>query len=281
MFNSPQSESELASMRSPEVTKRGNETENKKLTLMLARPLKYYQMGKHAAHIDAGNPALIIPNSGNDGTFKIRKVYPPYSNRFTKQLIPIYNKKGKHIAGVVYDPGLKDYQGDTHNKRTNIYHRVPLETTLAQFSAIVATYISFDKFEGKNVLDSSNNSNDAVLNGAATLLQMNNSCGLACALNGGTISFDGVKFSPKPSTGVTIAFWLKLLSTNTSQSVFSTKGFSHNDAQYHLELFNGGLKWTHMDETEHIVFYCETRDVEIPENEWFHVVGTYDSAERK
>ena len=54
IFTSPQSEDEMATLRSNGEKKSGD-TENKKITLMLARPLKYYQMGKYDPHIDAGN----------------------------------------------------------------------------------------------------------------------------------------------------------------------------------------------------------------------------------
>ena len=45
----------MASMRSDAAGDKKSDTENKKITLMLARPLKYYQMGKYDPHIDAGN----------------------------------------------------------------------------------------------------------------------------------------------------------------------------------------------------------------------------------
>ena len=63
--------------------------------------------------------------------------------------------------------------------------------------------------------------------------------------------------------------------------MFSTKGYSHNEAQYHLEFNEDKLKWVHIDETQHVVFYCETGGLGIQRNQWFHVLGTYDSGERE
>lgn len=53
----------------------GADKSKKKLTLMLARPLKYFQMGKYMPHIDAGNPALVMPSKDGDGTFDALKVF--------------------------------------------------------------------------------------------------------------------------------------------------------------------------------------------------------------
>ena len=74
------------------------------------------------------------------------------------------------------------------------------------------------------------------LNTGAAIMHTNYSCGMACWLSGGSVSFDGSHFTPKPNTAVTIAVWVKVNSTNGTQSIFSTKGFSHNGGQYQMEV---------------------------------------------
>lgn len=284
MFSSPETKFEQkAEGRSPGENEEEEGYKTKKLTLMLARPLKYFQMGKYMAHIDAGNPALIVPSEKNDGTYEAHNVYPPFAGRYNTKLIPIYNKNGKKIANVNFEAALKRYQSDVHNeahnRRSNIPHHVEINQT--SFLSEIAAMLNFDHFEGDKILDSSGHGNDGLMSGAATLMHANYSCGMACWLSGGVITFDGSRFKPKPSTAISIATWMKLGSTSGVQSVFSTVGFSHNDGQFLLEVNDGKLIWKHTNEQQYVVFDCETSDIVIQPDQWVHVTATYDSAERK
>ena len=288
MFSSPETKEEEKEVKALEKEEQKDEKQPKRMTLMLARPLKYFQMGMYAPHIDAGNPALIIPiHEGKEGTFETRKVYAPFTTNQHRNMIPIYNKNGKKIASVVSDPAFKSYQGDTHDtpyKRQQIVHHLPNTPPQAlimnQTNLYLAAAYSFDEFIEDRIIDITGNGNDGTLQGAATLMRTNFSCGMACRLFGGSVMVDGSKFTPKPSLAVTVATWVKIHEILGKQTIFSVKGFAHPlEETYHLGLHEGKLKWMHINEQKHVVFDCETVDAAIKPDEWVHVTGTYDSGE--
>ena len=276
MFKSPETVMEDSVMHEAGEPEPEISSGRKKLTLMIARPLRYYQMGKYFPHLDAGNPALLIPDKDGNSFFT-KKIYKPFESRYNKNLIPIYNKDGKEIASVADDNELKNYQVDNHNKRQKIVHRTD-SYNLDAFRSFVAVSLNFDQFEGDKIIDVSGHGNNGLISGAATIMHTNYSCGFACRLIGGDVTFDGSKLIPKPGSAVTIAVWVKVNNTNTQQTIFSTVGFAHNENQYDFGLNCGKIKWSHIDETKHTVFSVETRDTYVKPDQWVHLAGTYDSA---
>ena len=248
---------------------------------MLARPLRYFQMGKYLPHIDAGNPALVVPSPGNDGTFDAVKVYPAYSGHYDKSLVPIYNKNGKKIANVDYLEALNEYKSDQHKKRQNIPHRIKTDKMLSQTRVMtsLSTQLSFDVSEGDNVIDSSEHKNNGTLWGAATLMPTNYSCGMACRLMGGAVRLNGSRFKQKPIRAVTVAVWVKVNSTAGKQSIFSTDDLAVG-GHFHFEMVDGRLVWLYMGNNG-LVFECESANVVLEDNKWVHVTGTYDSMQSK
>ena len=269
----------------------------KKLTLMLARPLRFYRMGGKMMHIDAGNPALIIPSKKSDGTYYTKAVFPPFTGHYDENLVPIYNKKGKKIAATFYDDAFKAFQpAEKSHKRTYIpiaeeneapeeKIKIPyLNETAFKFPSPseLACHLEFDQFDMDTLYDSSGHENDAQMHGATTLMHTNYSCGLAGRLIGGVVNFNGDKFNPKPQKAITVAAWLKLNETRGTQSVFSTGGRVGSNSQFHLDVSDGGrLAWMHMNEARDMVFQMWTPDSFVESNKWVHVAATYDADDSK
>ena len=297
MFSSPETKIESPGSIREEVGSESEETEGddasdkvkKKLTLMLARPLKYFEMGKYMPHIDAGNPALVLPSGDGDGTFAAIKVFPPYVSHFDKSLIPVYNKNGKKIANVPYDKGLQDFRSDNHKKRFNIpqeqqqqpqqrgVNRMSLEILQSSFMSM---HLSFENYHGNQVEDDSENKNNGRMWGAATTMATNYSCGMACRLMSGAVVLNANSFRPKPTKAVSVAAWLKMKSVGGRHILFST---SHETTEpgaghFHFEVRDGGqLRWLYTGE----VFDCWTSNAVVEVDKWVHVTGTYDSLESK
>ena len=292
MFSSPETKIESPGSTREDV---GTETEGegedadkvkKKLTLMLARPLKYFQMGKYMPHIDAGNPALVLPSRDGDGTFAALKVFPPYVSNFDKSLIPVYNKNGKKIANVPYDKGLQDFRSDNHKKRTNVPQQQPQERGVNRMSLeilqsnFMSMHLSFEKYHGNQVDDESENKNNGHMWGAATTMATNYSCGMACRLVSGAVILNAHSFRPKPTKAVSVAAWLKMKTVSGRHILFSTSHETNEPGagHYHFEVRDGGrLRWLYTGE----VFDCWTENVVVEVDKWVHVTGTYDSFESK
>lgn len=281
MFQSPETQiEETAIGREIEETEPLSDGK-KKLTLMLARPLRYFRMGKYLPHIDAGNPALVVPSETDDGTFDAVDVYPASAGHYDKSLVPIYNKDGKKIANVQFKEELNRFKSDHHKKRQNIPHRIKGNKLLSQTGvmASLATQLSFDISNGDDIIDSSDHKNNGTLWGAATLMPTNYSCGMACRLLGGSVRLNGSEFKDKPSKAVTVAMWLKVNSTSGKQSIFATDDLAVG-GHYHFELVDGRITWLYMG-NRGVVFDCNTEKPVVQNDKWVHVTGTYDSEESK
>lgn len=279
MFASPETQIQSGHTREMEDSKDDPSSPKKKLTLMLARPLKYFQMGKYMPHIDAGNPALVLPSKGGEGTFDALKVFPPYASQYDKDLIPIYNKNGKKIANVPYDDGLQDYKSDEHKREYIPTTGVVRSVVDAQTMSSLSVHLSFERFQSVSVEDESDNKNDGVMWGAATTMQTNFSCGMACRLINGAVIFNGEHFKAKPTRAVTVAVWLKLNSTQGTHSIFTTDRMA-TAGQYHFEVQDGRMKWMYTN-GEKKVFECWTEKVVVEAHKWIHVAGSYDAEESK
>jgi len=277
MFASPETQIESGRTRQVEESEDDKSSPKKKLTLMLARPLKYFQMGKYMPHIDAGNPALVLPSKGGEGTFEALKVFPPYENQYNKDLIPIYNKNGKKIANVPYIEGLKDFKSDEHKREYIPTARSSVVD--AETMGSLSAHLSFESFQGASVLDESDNKNNGSMWGAATTMQTNYSCGMACRLINGAVIFNGDQFKLKPSRAVTIAVWLKLNSTQGTHSIFTTDLMA-TAGHYDLEVQDGRMKWMYTN-GEKKVFECWTQRAVVEAHRWIHVAAAYDSGESK
>ena len=141
----------------------------------------------------------------------------------------------------------------------------------------ISLHLSFDRHSGEEILDSSSHLN----NGIATNVQITSlpqACGLVGIFSKGNVSFDGKAFSPKPSTAVTIAIWIKLPSVTGRQSLFDAipEGYPLKAGVYHFEVIDGKVRWFTRDLDGKIVFNVTTDRVVVPPNVWTHLVGTYD-----
>lgn len=142
---------------------------------------------------------------------------------------------------------------------------------------LISLHLTFDRHWGEEILDSSSKLN----NGIATNVRITSlpqACGLVGIFSKGNVSFDGKAFSPKPSTAVTIAMWIKLTSLAGQQSLFDAipEGYPPRPGVYHFEVIDGKVRWFARDLDGKIVFNVTTDRVVVPPNMWIHLVGTYD-----
>lgn len=144
-------------------------------------------------------------------------------------------------------------------------------------AALIALHLPFDRYSGVNVLDTSNKSNNGIVNNV-DISPLPQACGLVGVFSKGNVSFNGKKFFPKPSVAVTIAMWVKLSSTAGSQSLFDTvaAGSPKKPGNYHFEVNEGKVRWFTRDLDGNVVFNVTTDRVVVPPNQWTHLVGTYD-----
>ena len=144
-------------------------------------------------------------------------------------------------------------------------------------AALIALHIPFDRHSGINVLDTSNKTNNGIINNV-DISQLPGACGLAGIFSNSNVSFNGRKFFPKPSVAVTIAMWVKLTSTAGRQSLFDTvaSGSPEKPGNYHFEVNDGKVRWFTRDLEGNVVFNVTTDWVVVPPNQWTHLVGTYD-----
>lgn len=144
-------------------------------------------------------------------------------------------------------------------------------------AALLALHIPFDRYAGVNVLDTSNKTNNGIINNV-DISKLPQACGLAGIFSDGNVSLDGKKFSPKPSAAVTIAMWVKLTSIAGRQSLFDTvpAGSPAKPGNYHFEVNDGKVRWFHRNLEGNVVFNVTTDRVVVPPNQWTHLVGTYD-----
>lgn len=144
-------------------------------------------------------------------------------------------------------------------------------------AALLALHIPFDRYLGVNVLDTSNRTNNAIINNV-DISKLPQACGLVGIFSKGNVSLNGKKFFPKPSVAVTIAMWVKLRSTAGRQSLFDTvaTGSPARPGNYHFEVIDGKVRWFTRDLSENVVFNVTTDRVVVPPNQWTHLAGTYD-----
>ena len=265
----------------------------------LARPLTYYDNPGFEPHLHAGKLKILVPTGVKDGNFTAydtKPVYPPFPyvhHEVPGKLIPIFSGSSEHPIALTPDGGhLKpklDIAAGRNRRRdkiagSNQKAEIPFYKQTAfnpPSKNSIAAHLEFDASSGDLILDTSGRGNDAVMSGAATLMHTDYSCGMAIRLIGGEVKFDGVKFTPKPSTAVSVAVWVKLNSTAGRQSIFTTVGYAHSNGQYHLEIVDGRILWSHVDENNNVVFNCETSEKYVQPHQWAHITGTYDSGESK
>lgn len=225
-----------------------------------------------------------VDSQGGAIGYEARKVYPPY--RHVKQvngkrLVPVFSGDDV-IALVPAGPYLKQ-NNTVRARRRGIVPKPPANMAqLRRQTAFnppskrqLAVHLEFDQFEGDHMIDTSGHENHAIATGAATRMTANYSCGMAERLIGGQVSFNGTSFAPKPSSAVTVAVWVKLISPKGRQSIFYTVG----GGQYNLASEDGKIIWSHMDDTQKVIFKMITMNQYLMPNKWAHIAGTYDSAE--
>ena len=259
-------------------------------SILLARPLKYFDEEGDYPHLHAGKLKLFVPTgvgiNGSARDYEAKEVYPPY--RFVKmvggkKLVPVYS--GDRVIALVPAGSYLKQNRIGRARRRGIIPLPPANMAqLRRQTAFnppskknLAVHLEFDQYQGNLMLDTSGHENHGMAIGAATRMVANYSCGMAERLIGGQISFNGTVFVPKPTVAVTVAVWVKLRSSKGRQSIFYTVG----KGQYNLAAEDGKIIWSHMDDKENVSFKLITLYQYLKPNKWVHIAGTYDSVEGK
>lgn len=113
--------------------------------------------------------------------------------------------------------------------------------------------------EGR-VYDISNNANHGTIKGEASLDE-NGKFGKCLHLQkNSNVSLGSQTFHNRPSSAITIALWIKLMSTEGRHEMFHTcsSDTPNGRGQYHFEVNDGNVRWFHRDHMGRTVFNVES-----------------------
>ena len=131
-------------------------------------------------------------------------------------------------------------------------------------------HIGFENIQNRTALDSSGHDNNAILSPEVSLSVTEAKCGSALNMRGGRLLF--TRFNSRPHEAITIALWLKLDSVSGAATLFKTTG---SGAKYHLQIADGVVYWSHVDDLGNVIFSMETRQT-VDALDWVHLGATYD-----
>ena len=137
--------------------------------------------------------------------------------------------------------------------------------------AYLVLHIGFESIENRTALDNSGHNNNAILSPEVGLSVTESKCGVALSMRGGRLLF--TRFNSRPREAITIALWLKLDSVSGTATLFKTTG---SGAKYHLQVTDGVIHWSHVDDLGHVIFSMETRQM-VDSLDWVHLSATYDA----
>lgn len=132
-------------------------------------------------------------------------------------------------------------------------------------------HFGFENIENHTVLDNSGHNNNAILSPEVGLSVTESKCGSALNMRGGHLLFS--RFNSRPREAITITLWLKLDSVSGTATLFKTTG---SGAKYHLQVADGVIYWSHVDDLGHVIFSMETRQT-VDSLDWVHLSATYDA----
>ena len=131
-------------------------------------------------------------------------------------------------------------------------------------------HIGFENIQNRTALDSSGHDNNAILSPEVSLSVTEAKCGSALNMRGGRLLF--TRFNSRPHEAITIALWLKLDSVSGAATLFKTTG---SGAKYRLQIADGVIYWSHVDDLGNVIFSMETRQT-VDALDWVHLGATYD-----
>ncbi|XP_068704874.1 uncharacterized protein [Montipora foliosa] len=149
--------------------------------------------------------------------------------------------------------------------------KLTIPATTEGNAAYLILHIGFETIENRSAIDSSGHDNSAVLSPEVGLSVTKAKCGAALRMRGGHFLF--ASFNSRPREGITIALWLKLDSVSGIATLFKTTG---SGAKYTLQVTDGVIHWSHVDDLSHVIFSMETRHT-VDSLDWVHLGVTYDS----
>jgi len=145
-------------------------------------------------------------------------------------------------------------------------------------------YLTFDRIAGDKVYDDSGYGNHGSLVGLAKLARDAGKCGHGLRFQGGNMLLHGDQMVNKPRTGITIALWVYMDTTEGQQEIFHTidpKAQINKHGMYYLEVSDGHVRWFHRNELGETIFSVETGKAMIQREVWIHLGVTYDSTTAK
>lgn len=131
--------------------------------------------------------------------------------------------------------------------------------------------MGFENIENRTAVDSSGHNNNAILSPEVRMSVTESKCGSALSMRGGRLLF--ARFNSRPREAITITLWLKLDSVSGTATLFKTTG---TGAKYHLQVADGIIHWSHVDDLGHVIFSMETRQT-VDSLDWVHISATYDA----
>ncbi|XP_048590274.1 uncharacterized protein LOC5501396 [Nematostella vectensis] len=134
-------------------------------------------------------------------------------------------------------------------------------------------HLGFEGAVGRKIKDDSGLHNDVTMTSQTAITANDSKCGSAMRMRGGQLLFNSKSFHGTPREGITIATWIKLETMYSLFNLFSTQG---DGARYTLQVVNGKVHWSHLDDRGRAVFSLETDPV-VNAGDWTHVGATYDS----
>lgn len=137
--------------------------------------------------------------------------------------------------------------------------------------AYLILHIGFETITNRSAMDSSGHNNTAIVSPEVSLSVTESKCGAALRMRGGSLIF--TSFNSRPREAITIALWLKLDSVSGTTSLFKTTG---SGAKYTLQVADGVIYWSHVDDLGHVIFSMETRQT-VDSLDWVHLGATYDA----
>ncbi|XP_057312398.1 uncharacterized protein LOC130653922 [Hydractinia symbiolongicarpus] len=145
-------------------------------------------------------------------------------------------------------------------------------------------YMTFDRIAGDKVYDDSGYGNHGNLAGLSKLARDAGKCGHGLRFQGGNMLLNGHLIKNKPITGITIALWVYMDTTEGQQEIFQTidpKAPVNKHGMYYLEISDGHVRWFHRNEQGETIFSVETLKVVVQKEVWIHIGATYDSKTKK